>query len=139
MAYHPQRNGMVEWFNHSLLQLLQGCVDTQNDWERHLLLVLYAYQTAVHASTCLYLEYNHNSQTRFPTQDLIQAHIRLTFKKNLHHFLILWNLRQHKQHSGRKPHMIFGQPHEFSMSMTLFGYHNRMLENWIPGGKGNGV
>ena len=50
----------------------------------------------------LCLEDNHNSQTCFPTQDLIQTHIRPTFKKNLHHYVISWNLRQHKQHSGRK-------------------------------------
>ena len=31
--------------------MLRAYVDTQDDWERHLLLVLYAYRTAVHAST----------------------------------------------------------------------------------------
>ena len=50
-AYHPEGDGMVERFNRSLLQLLRVYVDTQSDWERHLPLALYAYRTAVHAST----------------------------------------------------------------------------------------
>ena len=43
-AYHPQGDGMVKRFNRTLVQLLRTYVDTQNDWERYLPLVLYAYQ-----------------------------------------------------------------------------------------------
>ena len=50
-AYHPQGDGMVERFNRSLLQLLRCYVDTEDDWERYLPLVLYAYRTAQHSST----------------------------------------------------------------------------------------
>ena len=50
-AYHPQGDGMVERFNHSLLQLLRMYVETQAEWVRHLPLVLYAYRTSVHSST----------------------------------------------------------------------------------------
>jgi len=50
-AYHPQGDGMVERLNRSLLQLLRVYVDTQEEWERYLPLVLFAYHTAVHAST----------------------------------------------------------------------------------------
>ena len=50
-AYHPQGDGMVERFNRSLLQLLRTYVDKQEDWERHLPLVLYAYRTSIHSST----------------------------------------------------------------------------------------
>lgn len=50
-AYHPQGDGMVERFNRSLLQLLRAYVDKEEDWERYLPLVLYAYRTATHAST----------------------------------------------------------------------------------------
>ena len=50
-AYHPQSDGMVECFNRSLLQLLRCYVDTEDDWERFLPLVLYAYRTAQHSST----------------------------------------------------------------------------------------
>ena len=50
-AYHPQCDGMVERFNRSLLQMLRAYVDTQDYWEHHLPLVLYAYQIEVHEST----------------------------------------------------------------------------------------
>ena len=50
-AYHPQGDGIVERFNRSLLQLLRCYVDTEDDWERYLPLVLYAYRTAQHSST----------------------------------------------------------------------------------------
>ena len=42
---------MVERFNRSLLQMLRSYVENEADWERHLPLVLYAYQTSVHSST----------------------------------------------------------------------------------------
>ena len=50
-AYHPQGDGMVERMNRSLLQLLRSYVETQDEWERYLPLVLFAYRTAVHATT----------------------------------------------------------------------------------------
>ena len=50
-AYHPQCDGMVEHLNRSLLQLLRTYVTKQEDWERHLPLVLYAYHSATHTST----------------------------------------------------------------------------------------
>ena len=50
-AYHPQGDGMVERFNRSLLQLLKCYVNTEDDWERYLPLVLYAYRTTQHSTT----------------------------------------------------------------------------------------
>ena len=50
-AYHPQCDGMVERFNRSLLQLLRCYVNTEEDWETYLPLVLYAYRTAPHSTT----------------------------------------------------------------------------------------
>ena len=50
-AYHPQGDGMVERMNRSLLQLLRSYVETQDEWERYLPLVFFAYRTAVHATT----------------------------------------------------------------------------------------
>ena len=50
-AYHPQGDGMVERFNRSLLQLLRTYVEKENEWERYLPLVLFAYRTATHSST----------------------------------------------------------------------------------------
>ena len=50
-AYHPEGDGMVERLNRSLLQLLRTYAQRQDDWEKHLPLVLYAYRTAAHSST----------------------------------------------------------------------------------------
>ena len=52
-AYHPQGDGMVERLNRSILQMLRAYVETKEEWEQHLPLVLYAYRTAVHSSTGL--------------------------------------------------------------------------------------
>ena len=49
-AYHPQGHCMVECFNRSLLQLLRTYVDLQSDWERYLLLGLYAYRPSSYSS-----------------------------------------------------------------------------------------
>eukprot|EP00731_Ephydatia_muelleri_P021178 Em0013g905a len=50
-AYHLEGDGMVERLNRSLLQLLRTYAQRQDDWEKHLPLVLYAYRTATHSST----------------------------------------------------------------------------------------
>ena len=50
-AYHPQGDGLVERFNRSLLQMLRSYVETKEEWEKHLPLILYAYRTAIHSST----------------------------------------------------------------------------------------
>ena len=50
-AYHSECDGMVERFNRTLLQLLRSYVDTEENWEQYLPLVLYAYRTSVHFST----------------------------------------------------------------------------------------
>ena len=67
-AYHPQGDGMVEWFNRSFLQLLRAYVDKENDWKQYLPLVLYAYHTSVHTSTgCspFLLTFGHNPCTSY--------------------------------------------------------------------------
>ena len=51
IAYHPAGDGLVERFNRSLLQMLRAYVLDHTDWEQYLPLVLYAYRTAIHAST----------------------------------------------------------------------------------------
>jgi len=51
-AYHPQGNGQVERFNHTLEAMLATVVnDHQTDWDLHLPRQLFAYRTALHAST----------------------------------------------------------------------------------------
>ena len=35
-AYHPKGDGLVERFNHTLLQLLCSYVEQESEWEEHL-------------------------------------------------------------------------------------------------------
>ena len=51
-AYHPQTDGLVERFNHTLLDMLAKTTDgTGRDWDIQLLYVLFAYCSSVHPST----------------------------------------------------------------------------------------
>ena len=51
-AYHPQTNELQERFNQTLERSLVKYVnDEQNDWDLHIDRILFAYRTAVHAST----------------------------------------------------------------------------------------
>ena len=44
MAYHPQTNGLVEHFNHTLADMLAKTVAKYgHDWDTHLPYVLFAY------------------------------------------------------------------------------------------------
>jgi len=51
--YHPMGDGLVERMNRSLLTLLRTYVERENDWERHLQLLLFVYRTTRHSSTGL--------------------------------------------------------------------------------------
>ncbi|KAA8490790.1 Transposon Ty3-I Gag-Pol polyprotein [Porphyridium purpureum] len=51
-AYHPQTNGVVERFNQTVCQMLSAYVCANGkDWDRWLPVMVYAYNTARHAST----------------------------------------------------------------------------------------
>ena len=50
-SYHPQTDGLVERFNKTLIEMLSKLVDENNDWDELIPYALYAYRTAVHAST----------------------------------------------------------------------------------------
>jgi len=50
--YHPQSDGLVERFNHTLLTMLSIVAkDREQDWDLHLPLVMMAYRTSVQEST----------------------------------------------------------------------------------------
>ena len=51
-AYHPQTNGLDERFNQTLQRsLLKMVEENQNEWEKYLDPVLFAYRTSKQAST----------------------------------------------------------------------------------------
>ena len=53
-AYHPQSNGLTEWFNQTLQTTLTKLVNkAQNDWDDHLPAVLFSYRTSVQKTTKL--------------------------------------------------------------------------------------
>ncbi len=50
--YHPQSDGMVERFNHTVVQMLSIFFNEHhNDWNDHLPYVMMAYRAPVHEST----------------------------------------------------------------------------------------
>ena len=51
--YHPMGDGLVERMNRSILTLLRTYIDKEEDWEKHLQLLLFCYRTTTHSSTGL--------------------------------------------------------------------------------------
>eukprot|EP00736_Rhodelphis_marinus_P012019 Rmarinus@m.1179 len=51
-AYHPQGDGQVERFNHTLIKMVTAYIsDDHKDWDEHLALVCFAYNTTRHVTT----------------------------------------------------------------------------------------
>src|SRR6185295_16139344 len=45
-AYHPQNNGLTEWYNQTLCQTLKKCVkETTQEWDILIASALFAYRT----------------------------------------------------------------------------------------------
>ena len=52
IAYHPQTDGLVERFNHTLATMLSTFVsENQSDWDQYLQPVMYAYRRSLHDTT----------------------------------------------------------------------------------------
>ncbi|KAI8489127.1 hypothetical protein Bbelb_331120 [Branchiostoma belcheri] len=68
--YHPQSDGMVERFNRTLGNVLRAYVsDNQRDWDTHLPMVKFAYNTSEH-STTKFTPYfvMHGRESRLPVE-----------------------------------------------------------------------
>ena len=51
-AYHPQTDGIVERFNHTLCQSISMYISSdQKDWDNHLAAILFAYRVSPHDTT----------------------------------------------------------------------------------------
>ncbi|MCP4240224.1 MAG: DDE-type integrase/transposase/recombinase [bacterium] len=66
-TYHPQTDGVVERFNGTLKAVLRKYISAdQKDWDQHVRLALYAYNTSVHAAlgeTPFFLMYGREPRT----------------------------------------------------------------------------
>ncbi|HVI21389.1 MAG TPA: DDE-type integrase/transposase/recombinase [Bacillus sp. (in: firmicutes)] len=49
--YHPETNGLVERFNRTLCESLAKVSEKENEWDKHIESVLFAYRTAKHNTT----------------------------------------------------------------------------------------
>ena len=72
-AYHPQTDGLIERFNHTLTSMLAKTVKQNgSDWGKHLSYVLYVYRTSPQESTKeppFFLLYGRDS--RLPTDQAL--------------------------------------------------------------------
>ena len=65
-AYHPQTDGLVEWFNRTLTNMLAERVERNgSDWDIQLPYVLFAYRSCIQEST----QDPHFSLSTVETQD----------------------------------------------------------------------
>src|SRR4051812_17910252 len=49
--YHPETNGLVERFNRTLCESLAKVLEKENEWDKHIESVLFAYRTTKHNTT----------------------------------------------------------------------------------------
>lgn len=50
-AYHPQSNGSIERSHHVLTEYLKTQIDKETNWDEHLSLAMFSYNTSIHEST----------------------------------------------------------------------------------------
>jgi len=73
-AYHPQANGSIERSHHVLWEYLKQYVDENREWDEHLKLATFSYNTSVHESTKFTPhELVFGKSARIPTSDPVLA------------------------------------------------------------------
>ncbi|CAH1254301.1 GIN1 [Branchiostoma lanceolatum] len=74
--YHPQSDGMVERFNRTLGNILRAYVsEDQRDWDTHLPMVKFAFNTSEHATTKFTPYFvMHGREARLPVELLFGTH-----------------------------------------------------------------
>ena len=142
-AYHPQGDGTVERFNRSLLQLLQSYVESQNDWEHYLPLVLYAYRTTTHSSTRAHpfmLMFGRSQVLPQLTQanTLMLHHTLVTSPPNLPNFRIWSNPIWPQPPKIRRQRTTSTSCANHSQPETRFGCQYPLQGSWILGGREDG-
>lgn len=79
-AYHPQTNGLVEWFNNTFVEAISAYVSTnQDDWDLYIPAILFAFRVLPSVSTGnspFYLLYGRNA--RFPCDTSLLLAIQLS-------------------------------------------------------------
>lgn len=79
-AYHPQTNGLVEWFNNTFVEAISTYVSTnQGDWDLYIPAILFAFRVLPSVSTGnspFYLLYGRNA--RFPCDTSLLLAIQLS-------------------------------------------------------------
>ena len=139
-AYHPAGDGLVERFNRSLLQMPRAYVQQHQDWEQYLPLVLYAYRTAVHASTgvspfeMMFGRQGHKGRNlHFPQkQHMTCIPIKATSVPNLP---ILLNHTMYKPVHSKSITLISMPNLELLPLVMLSGYQFLQLVSWIQDGR----
>ena len=79
-AYHPQTNGLVEWFNNTFVEAISAHVSTnQDDWDLYIPAILFAFRVLPSVSTGnspFFLLYGRNA--RFPCDTSLLLAIQLS-------------------------------------------------------------
>ena len=72
-AYHPQTDGLVEWFNRTLIDMLAKRVELSGgDWDPQIPYVLFAYRASLQESTGESPSFlMHGRDPRLPTELLM--------------------------------------------------------------------
>ena len=69
--YHPQTNGLVKWFNRTLIEALsKAAAQHLDEWDKYVAPMLFSYRTSKHATTRLFPFFLvYGREAKLPTDD----------------------------------------------------------------------